>query len=124
MSLAKANIEGEISINEVGSALATYYEKRDNRDCFNRTQEADLVSMRISQLLGEKAFSFTINEYLSIHRKLFSGIYNHAGKIRDFNISKKEWFLKSESVTYGTASELIPTLNMILMKRKTLIIQV
>ena len=42
-----------------------------------------------------KAFSFTPNEYISIHKKLFAGIYGHAGKLRDYNITKKgmgaEW---------------------------------
>ena len=48
---------------------------------------------RIAALLSERAFSFTPNEYLSIHRKLFNGIYSHAGRIRDYNITKKEWVL-------------------------------
>lgn len=50
------------------------------------------------------------NRYLSIHRKLFCGIYNHAGKIRDYNITKKEWVLNSATVVYGSASELRATL--------------
>ncbi len=28
---------------------------------------------------SERAFSFTPNDYISIHRKLFTGIYSHAG---------------------------------------------
>ena len=54
-----------------------------------RTEEADKVSSRIAQILSETAFSFSPNEYISIHRKLFQGIYKHAGKIRDYNITKK-----------------------------------
>ena len=38
------------------------------------------------------------NEYISIHRKLFQGIYKHAGKIRDYNITKKEWVLDGATV--------------------------
>ena len=37
---------------------------------------------------------------------MFAGVYSHAGKIRDFNISKKEWVLDGESVHYGNALEL------------------
>ena len=46
-----------------------------------------------------------------IHRKLFTGIYSHAGKIRDYNITKKEWVLNGATVLYGSASELRATLE-------------
>lgn len=59
----------------------------------------------------EKAFSFTPNEYISIHKKLFAGIYGHAGKLRDYNITKKEWVLNGATVLYGSASELRATLD-------------
>ena len=51
------------------------------------------------------------NEYIFIHRKLFQGIYKHAGKIRDYNITKKEWVLDGATVMYGSASELRATLE-------------
>lgn len=77
----------------------------------DRTEEADKVSARIAVLLSERAFSFTPNEYLSIHRKLFTGIYSHAGRIRDYNITKKEWVLNGATVLYGSATELRATLD-------------
>ena len=76
-----------------------------------RTEEADKVSSRIAEILSEAAFSFSPNEYISIHRKLFHGIYKHAGKIRDYNITKKEWVLDGATVMYGSASELRATLE-------------
>ena len=76
-----------------------------------RTEEADKVSSRIAAILSETAFSFSPNEYISIHRKLFQGIYKHAGKIRDYNITKKEWVLDGATVMYGSASELRATLE-------------
>lgn len=45
------------------------------------------------------------------NKKLFTGIYRHAGKIRDYNITKKEWVLDGETVLYGNASELRDTLE-------------
>ena len=71
---AVRNIEGEISFEEANVLLQTYYEKNPARDARDRTEEADKVSARIASLLSAKAFSFTPNEYLSIHRKLFIGI--------------------------------------------------
>jgi hypothetical protein len=105
------NIEGDISIDEAGELLNSYYEENPKSDATDRAEEADKVSLRIAKILSEKAFSFTPNEYISIHRKLFTGIYSHAGRIRDYNITKKEWVLNGATVMYGSASELRATLE-------------
>lgn len=105
------NIEGDISIDEAGELLNSYYKENLKSDETDRTEEADKVSLRIAKILSEKAFSFTPNEYISIHRKLFTGIYSHAGRIRDYNITKKEWVLDGATVMYGSASELRATLE-------------
>ena len=106
------NIEGKITIKQAQERIDSYYKENDSRlSDMERTEEADKVSSRIAQILSEKAFSFTPNEYISIHRKLFQGIYKHAGKIRDYNITKKEWVLDGATVIYGSASELGATLE-------------
>lgn len=105
------NIEGDISIDEAGELLNSYYKENPPLNGEDRTEEADKVAVKIAKVLSEKAFSFTPNEYISIHRKLFTGIYSHAGKIRDYNITKKEWVLNGATVLYGSASELRATLE-------------
>lgn len=106
------NIEGKITLKEAQSLIESYYNERPVRVSDNeRTEEADKVSSRIAELLSETAFSFSPNEYIAIHRKLFRGIYKHAGKIRDYNITKKEWVLDGATVIYGSASELRATLE-------------
>lgn len=106
------NIEGKITLKEAQSLIESYYNERPVRVSDNdRTEEADKVSSRIAEILSETAFSFSPNEYISIHRKLFRGIYKHAGKIRDYNITKKEWVLDGATVIYGSASELRATLE-------------
>ena len=111
VSTAVRNIEGELSFEEANTLLQTYYEEKPDRDSDDRTEEADKVSARIAALLSERAFSFTPNEYISIHRKLFTGIYPYAGRIRDYNITKKEWVLNGATVLYGSATELRATLD-------------
>lgn len=108
---AARNIEGEISFDEVSTLLQAYYKENPARDAGDRTEEADKVSARIAALLSERAFSFTPNEYLSIHKSLFAGIFSHAGCIRGYNITKKEWVLNGATVLYGSATELQATLN-------------
>ena len=54
---------------------------------------------------------FSPTQYISIHKELFKGIYSHAGKIRDYNITKKEWVLDGDTVSYGSALNLRETLD-------------
>ena len=76
--------------------INSYYESRQGRT-EHGTEEADKVSQRIAKLLSDKAFVFSPAQYLSIHKELFKGIYSHAGKIRDYNITKKEWVINGGS---------------------------
>ena len=108
---ALRNIEGEISIDEAQKLITTYYKNKDNRKPDEGTEEADKVSANIAKLLGEEAFVFSPVGLISIHRRIFNGVFNHAGKIRDYNISKKEWVLNGDSVLYSPASEIMATLN-------------
>lgn len=111
IDIAIKNIEGDISIDEAQELLDSYYEENPKMVDEDRTEEADMVAVRIAKILSEKAFSFTPNEYISIHKKLFTGIYGHAGRIRDYNITKKEWVLDGATILYGSASELRATLD-------------
>lgn len=100
------NIEGKITMQEAQSRISSYYEEKPKHTDTARTEEADKVSARIAKILSENAFTFSPNEYIAIHRKLFQGIYKFAGQIRDYNITKKEWVLDGETVLYGSAFEL------------------
>lgn len=108
---ARQNIEGYITIEEVKERLDSYYKQYQVKNDETRTEEADKVSARITEILSEKTFSFSPAEYLSIHYRLFQGIYSHAGKIRDHNITKKEWVLNGETVLYASAESLKATLE-------------
>ena len=108
---ARQNIEGNITIEEVKRRIDSYYQQHPLKNDEDRTEEADKVSVRIAEILGEKTFTFSPVEYLTIHRRLFHGIYKHAGKIRDYNITKHEWVLNGETVLYASAESLKATLE-------------
>jgi fido (protein-threonine AMPylation protein) len=108
---AKQNIEGDITIDEVKKRIDSYYQQHPTKTNEDRTEEADKVSARIAEMLSEQTFTFSPVEYLSIHRRLFKGIYEFAGKIRDYNITKKEWILNGETVLYASADSLKATLE-------------
>ena len=112
LQTARQHIEGDITIGEVKQLINSYYESMTARkDVEDRTEEADKVSARITELLSEQSFTFSPLEYISIHRRLFEGIYEHAGKIRDYNITKKEWVLNGETVLYVSAESQSATGN-------------
>ena len=108
---AKQNIEGDITIDEVKKRIENYYRQHPTKTDEDRTEEADKVSARIAEILSEQTFTFSPAEYLNIHRRLFTGLYKFAGKIRDYNITKKEWVLNGETVLYASADNLSATLE-------------
>ena len=95
---AKEHIEGKIDLDEVKYRINQYYKVKNNDD----SEEADKVSVRIAEILNEKSFNFNYIELLNIHRRLFNGIYNHSGKFRNYNITKEEWVLNGDTVTYAS----------------------
>ncbi|MBQ8260908.1 MAG: Fic family protein [Lachnospiraceae bacterium] len=102
---AKENINGKITIDEAKMLIESYYEESTEKN-IDRTKEADIVSSRIVGILSEHAFTFSVPQYIGIHKRLFEDVFSHAGKIRDYNISKKERVLDGASVHYGNALEL------------------
>ena len=101
---AQKHIEGDISIDEVRSLIDSYYKSKEKREeVEERTEEADKVSAAITAILSEKTFTFSPDYLISIHRRIFSGVFKFAGQIRDYNISKAEWVLDGASVLYGDA---------------------
>mgnify|MGYP002675996974 FL=1 len=112
LNTAKEHIEGKITIDEAQKRIHSYYEQRSVRtETENETKEADIVSARIAKLLGEKAFQFSPAEWLSIHRRLFEGVFGHAGQVRQYNITKKEWVLSGDTVTYADWNSIKETLD-------------
>ena len=112
LETAKEHIEGKITIDEAQKRIYSYYEQRTSRkEIENETKEADIVSARITKLLGEKAFQFSPAEWLTIHRRLFEGVFSHAGQVRQYNITKKEWVLKGDTVIYADWNSIKDTLD-------------
>ena len=113
LDTAKRHIEGDISIGEAKQLIDSYYMSASGRkDIENdRTEEADKVAARITELIEEKTFSFTPAQLISIHRRLFDGIYKLAGRIRDYNITKNEWVLGGKTVYYASYDTISETLD-------------
>lgn len=116
---AVKHIEGDITIDDVRQQLKSYYVNKtthDNDDA--EKEEADRVAANIAKLLSEQSFSFTALEFLNIHRHLFDGVFKHAGEIRPYDISKKEWVLQGDSVVYGRAADIMMALRYDIQQEK------
>lgn len=114
IEVAKNNIEGKISIDEAGEQVSQYYKKNPAKTLKEHNEkEADEVSARIAKLLSTHTFSFSPAELISIHKALFSGIFDDeiAGKIRTYDITKKEPILNGDTVIYGRADSIMETLD-------------
>lgn len=102
-------IRGEINLDELEQIITSYYKQKPDEE--ERSEEADKISVRIGQIISEDSFSFSVGQLVSIHHRLFEGVFPHAGKIREYNFNKPEWVLSGGSVFYGDYRELEMTLD-------------
>lgn len=116
---AKRNIEGEISIEEARKLVDSYYESKTARTEDNDDKkEADKVSARIVQILRDQTFDFSPAYYIHIHKKIFEDVFKFAGTIRDYNITKNEWILNSDTVYYADAYDIKEALDYVITKER------
>lgn len=98
---ALKHIEGEIDIDEARQLIQTYYQSKTQHDVTDDDmQEADKVSANITKILSSRTLDFSAKGYIALHRRIFEGVFKHAGKVRDYNITKKEWVLDGDTVHY------------------------
>ncbi|MCQ2078136.1 MAG: Fic family protein [Bacteroidaceae bacterium] len=117
---AKRNIEGEISIEEAGQAVREYYISKGQHETVNEDeQEADSVSANITKILSSRTFNFSTQGYVSIHRRIFDGVMKHAGELRKYDITKKEWVLQGDTVLYLNWEDLRMALDYDLEQEKS-----
>ena len=109
---ARRNIEGEITIDQAREMVKQYYVTKTTHDEDDaEKEEADKVSSNISKLLQTDAFTYSVAGLAAIHRAIFEGVFKHAGHFRDYDISKKEWVLRGDSVLYGRWQDLKMTIE-------------
>ena len=104
---ARRNIEGEITVDEVSRLVKSYYQSKTQREPDDdEKEEADHAAANISKILSARTLDFSTAGYVSLHRRIFEGVFKHAGKIRDYDITKKEWVLNGDTVNYLNSEDL------------------
>ena len=105
--LARRNIEGEITIDEVEHLLNSYYKSKTIREADDDDkEEADKASKNIKKILSVKTCDFSTKGYISVHRRIFEGVMKHAGELRKYDITKQEWILEGDTVNYQNWEDL------------------
>ena len=118
--LARRNIEGEISIDEVDSLLDNYYQSKTSREADDDDkEEADRASKNIKRILSTMTLNFSTNGFISLHRRIFEGVFKHAGELRKYDITKKEWVLEGDTVRYQNWEDLRRTLDYDIEQERT-----
>lgn len=100
-AIACKHIEGEIDIDEARELINSYYQSKTLREPDDDEKlEADKVSANITKILSSQTLDFSTGGYISVHRRVFDGVFKHAGKLRDYDITKREWVLDGDTVNY------------------------
>ena len=101
LDVAKRNIEGDITIDEVREMLDSYYSSKAKRTPdVDESAECDKASANIKKILSTNTFAFNTNGFIATHRRIFEGVFKHAGELRRYDITKKEWVLRGDTVSY------------------------
>ena len=116
---AARHIEGDITIEQVKELIDTYYQSKTNRTPEeDEAEEADKASANIARILNEPSFTLSVHGLTSIHKRIFTGIFKHAGIIRDYEITKNEWVLDGDTVSYGYPFELKDAISYDIQKER------
>ena len=100
LATAKRHIEGEISQEDARRLVDEYYETKLGHDEPEDAEEADKVSARMISIINAPGFRLSPEYYLGLHKQIFDGVFPHAGKIRDVELTKREWVLNGDTVQY------------------------
>ncbi len=102
----KKEILGKATYKEVREELNNKF--KNDTSISKEEKEADLVAIRMAELLSRKSgsFRFNIESFKNIHAFIFQDVFSqleekYLGKFRDYNISKDEAILNGESVIYS-----------------------
>lgn len=98
VDLATEHIEGKIDYQQVYDQISQYHDETDDS-----SKEADIVSLRIVELLSNSAFKFAPTTLKAIHRELFYEVLPQGVKLGEYrlnNIRKDEPILEGASVIY------------------------
>ena len=117
--LAKKNISGKIDLNEVEEQVTSYYFERNANDIGDpEKEEADKVAINTVRILLSETFDFSAVGLATLHRNIFHGVFENAGEQREIDVSKREWVLGGDIVSFTNPESLQDALEECLEEEK------
>lgn len=102
LELSQKSIEGRLDCTPIENLLKEYYKTKPLDDFeINKEKQCDFVSLRIVQLFKNNEFEFSMNYLKQVHKYIFQDVFDDAGEIRKYNISKDEPILNGNTVDYA-----------------------
>lgn len=119
-NLISESINENLDNQTLEKLIQKYYESQDmEKSNILEEKECDLVSLRIVELLENNNFELSIDFIKEIHKYLFKDIYEFNGKFRQIDITKKEYILNGNTVTYSSYETIKKSLEYDLEIEKT-----
>lgn len=116
---AQKHIDGKIDIGQVNELITRYYLEMNAQDASDsETEDADKVAVNIVRILLSEKLDLSIEGLSTLHRSIFDGVYENAGTPRTTEISKREWVLGGDSISFTEVEQLLPSLEYCISKEK------
>jgi fido (protein-threonine AMPylation protein) len=116
---AQKHIDGKIDIGQVNELITRYYLEMNAQDASDsETEDADKVAVNIVRILLSEKLDLSIEGLSTLHRSIFDGVYENAGTPRTTEMSKREWVLGGDSISFTEAEQLLPSLEYCISKEK------
>ncbi len=98
---SQKHVNGKISLEQAREQVKGYYLERNAHDAGDpEKEEADKVAVNVTRILLSDTLDFSARGLASLHRMIFDGVYENAGVQRDFEVTKREWVLGGDTVSF------------------------
>lgn len=80
--------------------------------------EADIVIVRLKEILESQDFKYGYEPYLNLHQQMFQDIYPFAGKLRKIDMQKSERILSGFPMIFGEKSQVSKKLKKVFKEKE------
>ena len=117
--ISQKNISGKLSLEEAEDQIRGYYFERNSQDLSDPEKEdADKSAINITRILLTETLNFSEFGLESLDSKIFEGVYENAGILRDLDVSKREWVLGGDIVNFMNPEALPNSLEQCIAKER------
>ena len=80
--------------------------------------EADIVIVRLKEILESEDFTYGYESYLKLHQQMFQDIYPFAGELRKIDMQKSERILSGFPMIFGDKSQISKQLRKVFKEKE------